>query len=732
MLRGRQNLPSYKFRDQIIDAVEKNQVVIICGETGCGKSTQTGQFLLEHLVSTGRGGRCNMICTQPRRISAISLAERVAAERAEAVGESIGYSIRGENVRSPSTRLIFATTGILLRMLQGDPSLAKVTHVIVDEVHERSVDSDFLLVILRDLVAKRPDFRLVLMSATIDSETFSGYFGGAPVLQIPGFTHPVTDLYLEDVLRLTKYVPETRRARIVQKSDSSNTKEEIEALRTSYESMSLEPKAVTWLLKESAFDAVDYNLVAATVKYIHETNQGDDGAVLVFLQEAVDGVECLPLHAQLSSKEQGLVFRRVKKGLRKVVVATNVAETSITIDDCVFVIDAGRVKGVNAIRKLDLCLVDTLASRASCKQRRGRAGRVRPGTCYKLFTRNLEQTQMASHAVPEILRVPLEQLCLSLKAMGVDDVRCSLGKQFQPQASKTSMHMASLPVDLRIGKMLVYGAIFGCLGSVLTVAAILSNKSPFMAPSDRRDEAKERRKTFMWDKSDLLTDCRAYDGWVEASGKGKRAEAEFCETNFLSMATFTAISDSRKQYLDTLVDIGFVNGEEAKLTLSGGGKYNLYSKDSRIVKAAIAAGLYPQIVSIKHPDITYVETAHGAVEREPLPHELEFMTENDGRVSLHPSSVLAEIGKFEDLSWYSKVFVRDGTMISPWPVLMFGGDLEVDHEARTVGVEGVAVLVGGLRRLLDRVLEKKIREPGLDVLRQMWGQCWCVCFVKSR
>ncbi|KAJ3286106.1 hypothetical protein HDU79_006744 [Rhizoclosmatium sp. JEL0117] len=709
-----------------------------------------------------------MICTQPRRISAISLAERVAAERAEAVGESIGYSIRGENVRSPSTRLIFATTGILLRMLQGDPSLAKVTHVIVDEVHERSVDSDFLLVILRDLVAKRADFRLVLMSATIDSETFSGYFGGAPVLQIPGFTHPVTDLYLEDVLRLTKYVPETRRARIVQKSDSANTKEEIEALRTSYESMSLEPKAVTWLLKESAFDAVDYSLVAATVKYIHETNQGDDGAVLVFLQgameikrcidairEAVDGVECLPLHAQLSPKEQGLVFRRVKKGLRKVVVATNVAETSITIDDCVFVIDAGRVKEMR-YENSTLCLVDTLASRASCKQRRGRAGRVRPGTCYKLFTRNLEQTHMASHAVPEILRVPLEQLCLSLKAMGVDDVKMFLGKAISAPSEQNvdgavrvlrdlravdtvtdkltplGKHMASLPVDLRIGKMLVYGAILGCLGSVLTVAAILSNKSPFMAPSDRRDEAKERRKTFMWDKSDLLTDCRAYDGWVEASGKGKRAEAEFCETNFLSMATLTAISDSRKQYLDTLVDIGFVNGEEAKLTLSGGGKYNMYSKDSRIVKAAIAAGLYPQIVSIKHPDITYVETAHGAVEREPLPHELEFTTENNGRVSLHPSSVLAEIGKFEDLLLVyhqkmqtSKVFVRDGTMISPWPVLMFGGDLQVDHEARTVGVEGgarfqafprVAVLVGGLRRLLDRVLEKKIREPGLDVL----------------
>ncbi|KAI9330847.1 P-loop containing nucleoside triphosphate hydrolase protein [Obelidium mucronatum] len=677
MLKMRQRLPSYKFRDQIIESVESNQVVIICGETGCGKSTQTGQFILEHLLATGRGGKCNMICTQPRRISAMALAERVASERAESVGESIGYSIRGENVRSAGTRLIFATTGIVLRMLQGDPLLSRVTHVIVDEVHERSVDSDFLLVILRDLLSRRPDFRLILMSATIDSETFSNYFHGAPVLNIPGFTHPVTDFYLEDVLRLTQYIPEPRRFRQQQQQQTA-----------------------------AATDSVDYSLVAATVKFICSRNASEDdgsGAILVFLQGAMEIKKCIdvikeevgaaflldvmPLHAQLSPKEQNSVFRRPKKGYRKVVVCTNVAETSITIDDVVYVIDAGRVK------------VDTLASRASCKQRRGRAGRVRPGTCYKLYSKNLEQTQMTAHAVPEILRVPLEQLCLSLKAMGIEDVKAFLGKAISAPAevniqdavrvlrelhavdkaneklTPLGKHMAKVPADLRISKMLI-----------------------------------------------------AYDAWLEASKKGKRAELQFCEENFLSSTALLSISDLRKQYLDNLVEIGFVKSEEVKLAPLAGGSCNTHAKDSRIVKACLAAGLYPQIASIKHPDITYVETAHGAVEREPLPQEIEFSTETDGRIYLHPSSCLTETSKYEDLLLVyhskiqtSKVYLRDGTMISPWPVLMFGGTLDVDHEGRTVGVDGftkfhalprIAVLVNGLRKQLDRVLREEDKRSG--------------------
>jgi ATP-dependent RNA helicase DHX57 len=370
MLKFRQKLPSYQFRDKIISTVQSSQVIIICGETGCGKSTQTGQFILESQLSSGLGGSCNIICTQPRRISATSLAERVAAERAEDLGVTIGYTIRGETIRSDKTRLSFCTTGILLRMLQGDPSLQGVSHVIVDEVHERSVDSDFLLVILKDLLLKRPDFRLILMSATIDSETFAKYFRGAPVLEIPGFTHPVTDVYLEDILVKTGFVPEPRlrnRAGGVLKPlanvaanaedeekekkedgeiEGRNVKRE-DGLKSEYEKLRLDPRALNWLMKETGEDPIDYSLIAATVKYICQSGSSDDGSILIFLPGAMEikrcietikaesgeqrNLELLPLHANLSNREQSAVFKRPRKGVRKVIVSTNIAETSITM-----------------------------------------------------------------------------------------------------------------------------------------------------------------------------------------------------------------------------------------------------------------------------------------------------------------------------------------------------------------------------------------------------------------
>ncbi|KAJ3079067.1 hypothetical protein HDU99_000196, partial [Rhizoclosmatium hyalinum] len=764
MLAGREKLPSYKYRHEIISATENSQVVIICGETGCGKSTQTGQFILEHILETGRGGTLNMMCTQPRRISAMSLAERVAAERAEQVGQTIGYSIRGETSRSSDTKLTFCTTGILLRMLQSDPSLDGISHVIVDEVHERSVDSDFLLVILRELVKSRPDFRLILMSATINSETFSSYFDGAPVLNIPGFTHPVKDVYLEDILRDSKYVPDAFRNRPSNDPDEDNT-------------TNITTKVVSWVLrKESPSNPVDYSLVAATIKHICETAT-DEGAVLVFLQGAMEIKRCIdtiqndigsqfrleliPLHAQLSPKEQTKVFKRPPKGVRKVVVSTNVAETSITIEDVVFVIDAGRVKEMK-FENSTLCLVETLASRASCKQRRGRAGRVRPGICYKLFSKRLENTEMSAHSIPEILRVPLEQLCLSLKAMGVNDVVSFLGKAIDPPSAENisnavtlledlnaidhtsgeltalGKHIATIPADLRIAKMLIFGSIFNCVGPVLTIAAILSSKSPFVIPFDKRAEGQAARNTFMWDKSDLLTDCRAFDAWMSACKGGKRSELNFCEDNFMSSTTLVSISDLRRQYLDTLVDIGFIKRADVNHAINNEGNCNQNSNNGRVVKAAIAAGLYPQAATVQHPDVLYFETAHGTMAKDHDTKEIKFFV-GDEEVFLHPSSCMSSVALFEDLLVIyhakvltSKVFLRDATMVGPWPVILFGGDLTVDHEGRTITVGNniikyqafsrIAVLANGLRRKLDKVLEEKIQNPEMDVLKTPVGK----------
>ncbi|KAI8622119.1 P-loop containing nucleoside triphosphate hydrolase protein [Chytriomyces sp. MP71] len=760
MLAIRERLPSYKFRNEIINSCDTSQVVIICGETGCGKSTQTGQFILEHCLESGRGGATNIMCTQPRRISAISLAERVAAERAESVGKLIGYSIRGELVRSSETKLTFCTTGILLRMLQGDPSLDHVSHIIVDEVHERSVDSDFLLVILRDLIKKRKDICVILMSATINSDLFSGYFGGAPVLNIPGFTHPVQDIYLNEALRLIKYIPDAYRNRPAQ-----------DAVTESTEPGNIATKAANWILrKESASNPVDYSLISAIISYICETAD-NDGSVLVFLQGAAEIKRCIdtiqaeigatfkldliPLHSQLSPRDQSKVFRRPAKGVRKVVVSTNVAETSITIDDCVYVIDAGRVKEMR-FENSTLCLLETLASKASCKQRRGRAGRVRSGLCFKLFSKRFENSEMAAHTVPEILRVPLEQLCLTLKAMGITNVQNFLGNAIDPpeatnianavtllqdlnavnresgELTSLGRHVASLPADLRIAKMMIFGSIFRCIGPVLTIAAILSSKSPFVIPFDKREEGKAARNSFMWEKSDLLTDCRAYDAWTEACKKGKRYEMMFCEENFMSSTALVSISDLRRQYLDTLCDIGFTKRSEVNLALSGEGVCNKFSNNGRIVKAAIAAGLYPNLATVQHPEVLYMETAHGTMAKDHDSKLIKFVTNGNEEVFLHPSSCMSSVSLFEDLVIMynqkvltSKVYLRDATMVSPWCVLMFGGDLAVDIEGRTIAVNEfvkfqafprIAVLVNGLRKQLDKALAEKIEQPDFDVL----------------
>lgn len=407
-----------------------------------GKSTQLGQFILENAIDSGAGSSCKIVCTQPRRISATSLADRVAAERSEKMGKTIGYTIRGESVQSPETRLLFCTTGVLLRMIQGDPLLEEVSHVIIDEVHERGVDSDFLLILLRDLVSIRKDLKLILMSATIDAKLFSSYFNLCEVVEIEGRTFPVENLYLEDFLDDVEYQPSQK------KQNGRRIEDEDEDILDDV--ISKETSKKLSMIENSQKYEIDYGLISAVVKYICE--QGNEGAILVFISgthyfyqgvmeikkcidsmrqvlpsDILGALEIFPLHSQLTSKEQQIVFKRVKHGQRKIVVSTNISETSVTIDDVVYCIDTGRVKEMQLVNNV-LSLQETWASKAACKQRRGRAGRVQPGICYKLFSRKFESKHMVANTIPEMLRLPLEQLCLQIKSMGINDVHSFLAK----------------------------------------------------------------------------------------------------------------------------------------------------------------------------------------------------------------------------------------------------------------------------------------------------------------
>ena len=394
MLDQRSKLPAYKMRDQLLSAIRQNQVTVISGDTGCGKTTQVPQLVLDDLIMNNRGAEANIIVTQPRRISAIGASERIAAERCEKIGQTVGYSIRLESKKSNKTRLLLCTTGVLLRRLQCDPDLASVSHVFVDEVHERDLNTDFLLIILKNLLQRRKSLKLILMSATLNADRFSAYFGDCPTVSIPGRAQPVKEYRLEDALQMTGHV-------ITQRSDCAkkgSQKAKDESLSKS-ELKRLYPKFDQNVI-DSLF-AVDetitnYELLAELLQFIC-TNL-EDGAILVFLsgmKEITTAIEALlkipyfqdssnvvihPLHSSLSSAEQTAIFQRPPNGKRKIVISTNIAETSITIDDVVFVVDTGRVK---ENRYDDLNQMPTLtecwASKASAKQRRGRAGRVKPG-----------------------------------------------------------------------------------------------------------------------------------------------------------------------------------------------------------------------------------------------------------------------------------------------------------------------------------------------------------------
>ncbi|KAI5296441.1 hypothetical protein KEM52_002554 [Ascosphaera acerosa] len=745
MLSARRSLPAWAVQQTIIDTVQVNQVTIISGETGSGKSTQSVQFLLDDLIRRGLGAAANIVCTQPRRISALGLADRVSDERCGTVGDEVGYIVRGDSkVRNGSTRITFMTTGVLLRRMQTGgndviESLADISHVVVDEVHERSLDTDFLLALLRNVLRHRPDLKLILMSATLDADIFAQYLGGlghVGRVNISGRTFPVDDYYVDDIVRMTNFDP-GRRPRYADEDD-----------------VGIETVGVGNIIQRLGM-GINYDLIAATVRHIDTQFEGQPGSILIFLPGTAEIDRCinalrplpavyaLPLHASLTSEEQKRVFLRPPPGQRKVISATNVAETSITIEDVVAVIDSGRVKetSYDAVDNI-VRLQDVWASQAACKQRRGRAGRVRRGICYKLYTRRAE-ADMRERPEPEIRRVPLEQLCLSVKAMrGVQDVSSFLANTLTPpenlavegalellhrvgalenqHLTSLGRYLAMIPCDLRCAKLLVYGTIFGCLEACLTMAAILTVRSPFVSPRDKREEAKAARVAFSTGDGDLLIDLRAYQQWDDlVSSTGLWKSQQWCDHNFLSLKTLREISSNRAQLLSSLKECSIVPMNYPR---SAGKSWNQHNDDTRLLRALIAGSFQPQVARISFPVRKFMSSVSGTIEVNPEARTIKFFNQTNGRVFVHPSSSLFEAQGFSGdaafVSYFtklatSKVFIRDLTPFNAYSLLLLCGPLALDTLGRGVVVDGwlrlrgwarIGVLASRLRMLLDQAL----------------------------
>lgn len=712
MLRTRRSLPAWAMQEAIIHAVHSHQVTIVSGETGSGKSTQSVQFILDDMIKRDLGSAVNIVCTQPRRISALGLADRVSDERCSTVGDEVGYIVRGDSkVKYGTTKITFMTTGVLLRRMQTGgqdvvSSLADISHVVVDEVHERSLDTDFLLALLRDVLRHRKDLKLILMSATLDANIFTQYFGGdgkVGRVNISGRTFPVEDLYIDDVVRRTGFNPGNSSLAWDEYSGSNDDDSADTSVGSILQNLGM---------------GINYDLIASTVRYIDSQLKDQPGGILIFLPGTMEIDRCLaalnhlpfahplPLHASLLPSEQRRVFLPAPPGKRKIIAATNVAETSITIEDVVAVIDTGRVKETrydpadNIVR-----LEEVWASQAACKQRRGRAGRVSSGTCYKMYTRKAE-ANMAPRPEPEIRRVPLEQLCLSVKAMrGIQDVAGFLTNTLTPpeniaiegalellhrigaldnqQLTALGRYISMIPTDLRLAKLMIYGAIFGCVESCLTIAAILTVKSPFVSPRDKREEAKQARASFSTGDGDLLIDLTAYQQWSErVKQQGFWKTQSWCNDNFLVPKTLRDISSNRSQLLSSLKDIGIIPvnykppDETTTTAAATANRWNSHNSNTQLLRALIAGAFNPQIVNISFPDKKFAASMSGTIELDPDARTIKYFNQENGRVFVHPSSSLFGAQSFSGSATYvsyftkmatSKVFIRDLTRESISP-----------------------------------------------------------------
>ncbi|TRZ01981.1 hypothetical protein DNTS_024156 [Danionella cerebrum] len=736
MLRFRENLPSYKMREELVRLISAHQVLVISGETGCGKTTQVTQFILDDFIQRGMGSLCRVVCTQPRRISAISVAERVAAERAESVGEgkSCGYQIRLQS-RLPRKQgsVLYCTTGIILQWLHSDPLLSSISHLVLDEIHERSLQSDVLLTIVKDLLSARRDLKVILMSATLNAEKFSNYFNRCPMVCIPGYTYPVKEFLLEDVLELIRFQPhhQDRRPRYRRRfGDGRSLQPEKEMREAEYqESWSCftrklrdgySDRTIETLEMMNDEEKINLELIVALIQHI--VLKEEDGAILVFLPGWAnisslndllmaeqmfksDRFVIFPLHSLMPTVSQTQVFKKPPAGVRKIVIATNIAETSITIDDVVFVIDGGKIKETHFDTQNNIrTMTEEWVSLANAKQRKGRAGRVSPGKCYHLYN-GLRASLLESYQLPEIQRTPLEELCLQIQVLKLGPIASFLQKTLDPPSEKTielaiehlvdlnamdryekltplGFLLARMPVEPHIGKMILFGALLGCLDPVLVIAASLSFKDPFFIPLGKEKIADQKRKMFSQSsRSDHLSVVNAFWGWEDAKRQGERCERDYCWENFLSSSTLQMIQNMKGQFAEHLLNAGFVNSKDPKDPSS-----NINSENEKLIKAVIVAGLYPKVAKICP-----------SFKKRPGP--VKVYTKADG-----------------------KIFLYDCTEVSPFSLLFFGGEvtIEKDQDQETIAVDKwivfqspgrIAHLVKDLKKELDALLEEKIKRP---------------------
>ncbi|XP_052183025.1 probable pre-mRNA-splicing factor ATP-dependent RNA helicase DEAH9 [Diospyros lotus] len=634
--KQRQRLPVFKYRTAILYLVETHATTIIVGETGSGKTTQIPQYLKE--AGWADGGRV-IACTQPRRLAVQAVASRVAEEMGIKLGEEVGYTIRFEDLTNTDlTRIKFLTDGVLLREMMDDPLLTKYSVIMVDEAHERSISTDMLLGLLKKIQRRRPELRLIISSATIEAKSIAAFFHsskkrrgleteeGAPkmkpaILSVEGRGFDVQICYVEEP------VPDYLRAAV---STVMSIHEQ--------ESMG---DILVFLTGQDDIDAA--------VQLLTEESQTNEKPSL--------GLVVLPLYSGISRAEQDLVFCPTPRGKRKVVISTNIAETSLTLDGVVFVVDSGfsKQRFYNPISDIENLVVVPI-SKASARQRAGRAGRVRPGKCYRLYTEEYFVKEMPDAGIPEMQRSNLVSCVIQLKALGIDNI---LGFDWPASPSPEAMiralevlyslgvldddaklispagfQVAEIPLDPMISKMILASNQLCCSEEIITIAAILSIQSIWISVRGQQKELDEAKLRFAAAEGDHVTFLNVYRGFLQ-SGKSSK----WCNRNFVNYQAMKKVVEIREQLRRIAQRIGIV--------------LKSCESDMQVLRKAVTAGFFAN-----------------ACHLEAFSHNGMYKTVRTSQeVFIHPSSVLFRVNPkwviYHSLVSTDRQYMRNVLSIDP-------------------------------------------------------------------
>ncbi|KAK6182959.1 hypothetical protein SNE40_010524 [Patella caerulea] len=616
----RLQLPIYSARKRLLQEIQKLDTVIVIGETGSGKTTQIPQFLLESGMHRGK----TIAITQPRRVAAITVSQRVAEEKKTAVGRLVGYCVRFEDMTSEATKIKYMTDGMLLREAILDPQLKRYSVVILDEAHERTIHTDVLFGVVKDCQKERrkkgiPPLKIIVMSATMDVDHFSRYFNNAPVLYLEGRQFPIQVYY------------------------ACNPQSDylFASLVTLFKIHKEAPKGHDILLFLTGQEEIE-----SAVQSIKEISRDKE-------QEDLTLIVC-PLYAALPSQAQLRVFQPTPKGARKVIVSTNIAETSVTIHGIRYVIDCGMVKAkvYNPNSGLDILKV-VRVSKAQALQRTGRAGRESPGTCYRLYTES-EYESLQTSTVPEILRCNLASVMLQLLALGISDIinfdfmdkpdtesivsaldqlhlLGAVEKADNIQLTQLGKQMAAFPLDPRMSKTILAAKDYDCLEEVLSVVSLLSVESILVNPARKRAEAMAAQQKFMSSDGDHITLLNIYKSY-----KGVGGNKQWCQENFINNRNMKTAMDVRKQLREIC--------QRLELPLKSCGQ------DMTCIRKCMTIGYFMNAAELQ---------ATG-----------EFITLSTRKpVSIHPSSALFRCKPayviYNELVQTSKCYMRDLCLVDP-------------------------------------------------------------------